>query len=89
MLSRVFERNKKNGRVIELIRDWNLIPLSFLENLNETGGEEGTVQNPPNARVLRSCVNNRSYGSSFYVIEREKKKEKKKDGDPAAINVIG
>lgn len=36
MLSRVFERNKKNERVIELIRDWNLIPLSSLENLNET-----------------------------------------------------
>lgn len=51
MLSRVFERNKKKlGGVIELIRDWNLIPLSFLENLNETG-KEGTE-----CKILRTLV---------------------------------
>lgn len=56
MLSRVFERNKKNERVIELIRDWNLIPLSSLENLNEMETRRRGYSEKFSERALHTLV---------------------------------
>lgn len=83
MLSRVFERNKKkkNGRVIELIRDWNLIPLSSLSSVNERRREgEGTAKNSANGRyiMLLVLIIIASHGKKSYVIERRRRRKKRR-----------
>ena len=83
MLSRVFEgkKKKKNGRVIELIRDWNLIPLSSLSSVNERRREgEGTAKNSANGRyiMLLVLIIIASHGKKSYVIERRRRRKKRR-----------